>query len=161
ETAALLYDAIDFQRATELYLWALPLVTFANWRVEQDATLRTASTDLVKYHTFAGLVNVLTASATIPYTVGFIDVREGGPVVLRVPPPPAAVGFFDLWQRPIHDPEMDQRDPAAGPAYMIVGPGQEVDDTDGFTVLRSRTFTLRYSLHALASTPAHAAELLA
>ena len=31
ETIAKLYDELDFQRAVQAYLWAVPLVSFAQW----------------------------------------------------------------------------------------------------------------------------------
>ncbi len=32
ETVAKLYDELDFQRAVQTYLWAIPLVSFAAWQ---------------------------------------------------------------------------------------------------------------------------------
>ena len=32
ETVDKLFDEMDFQRATQVYLWSLPLVAFANWQ---------------------------------------------------------------------------------------------------------------------------------
>ncbi|MGH3173920.1 MAG: hypothetical protein ACRDPF_08660 [Streptosporangiaceae bacterium] len=35
ESSAVLFDAMDAQRAAQAYLWSLPLVGFAVWREEQ------------------------------------------------------------------------------------------------------------------------------
>ncbi|HEV8031879.1 MAG TPA: hypothetical protein VGP42_12760 [Stellaceae bacterium] len=38
ETVTKLYDAMDFQRASQLYLWALPIVGFEQLRVVSEST---------------------------------------------------------------------------------------------------------------------------
>ena len=36
ETVEKLYDRLDFQRAVQAYLWAIPLVSFAQWHEVHD-----------------------------------------------------------------------------------------------------------------------------
>ena len=51
-TVARIYDAIDFQRACQAYLWALPISAMAEWQREHRETFGAANLDYVDYVTF-------------------------------------------------------------------------------------------------------------
>ncbi|WP_447515760.1 hypothetical protein, partial [Clostridioides difficile] len=44
-----LYDELDYQRATQAYIWALPIVGFAEWQASTSKDLGASGTDLVLY----------------------------------------------------------------------------------------------------------------
>jgi hypothetical protein len=52
ETVEKLFDEMDFQRATQAYLWSLPVVAFAQWQYEQENALGAKSGDIVLYHMY-------------------------------------------------------------------------------------------------------------
>src|ERR1700722_2520573 len=56
ETVTKLYDAMDFQRASQLYLWAQPLVGFEQLRAIQQGSAGARPGDVVIYK---GYRNVL------------------------------------------------------------------------------------------------------
>ena len=48
-------------------LWALPLVSFAQWQAQQREVFGATSYDLVHYATYQDRLGILTANATTPY----------------------------------------------------------------------------------------------
>src|SRR6266446_5471591 len=56
-----LYDEIDFQRACQAYLWALPIVSFAAWQRVHEQTFGAGNGDMVSYNTMEDKQGILTA----------------------------------------------------------------------------------------------------
>jgi hypothetical protein len=99
-TAKKIYGDIDFQRACQAYLWALPLMAMQEWQREQRETFGAGNLDFVDYLTFTDKLGLLTANATTPYVMAFPNMRDTGALVLEIPPGPTAGGVLDFWQRP-------------------------------------------------------------
>ena len=57
------------------------------------------SGDLVLYQTYEDKLGILTANATTPYIIAFIDLSKTGPMVLEMPAGHIAGGLGDFWQR--------------------------------------------------------------
>ena len=70
ETVTRVYDAIDFQRACQGYLWALPILAMHQWQREHRETFGAGNLDYVDYVTFVDKLGLLTANATTPYEIG-------------------------------------------------------------------------------------------
>lgn len=85
---AKLYGELDFQQATQSFLWALPLVSYAQWQDEFSTKLGARSGDLMVLNTYEDKLGVITANATTPYILGFVDLNETGPLVIELPPGP-------------------------------------------------------------------------
>jgi hypothetical protein len=49
QTVKKLYDDLDFQRACQAYLWALPYTSMGEWQREQRETFGAANRDFVDY----------------------------------------------------------------------------------------------------------------
>jgi hypothetical protein len=47
-TISKLYDALDFQRATQAYIWGLPIVSMAEWQIDERTALFYAGTGASK-----------------------------------------------------------------------------------------------------------------
>ena len=84
-TIAKLYDERDFQRATQAYLWALPIVGMANWQKAHEEIFGAKSGDVIIYDDFVSKRGILTANATTPYVISFFNLAETGPVVIDMP----------------------------------------------------------------------------
>ena len=61
ETVAKLYDEMDFQRACQLYLWALPAVSFAQMRVMAEFASGAVEGDVVISEGYRSVSVILTA----------------------------------------------------------------------------------------------------
>src|SRR5271154_4403220 len=66
-----LFDQLDYQRACQCYLWALPVVSFAQWQDQHEHVFGATDTDLVLYTTYQDKLGILTANATTPYVLNF------------------------------------------------------------------------------------------
>jgi hypothetical protein len=158
KTVTKLYDEIDYQRACQLYLWALPVVGMEQGR---DAAESTTGARLGDVGIFKGYRNVsifFTTNVTTPYSIGYQDLTKG-PVVIDMPPGAIAGSINDFWQRAITDLGITGPDQGKGGKYVLVGPGQEAPVAEGAFVMRSPTFGIVLFYRALDPDPAKAAAI--
>ncbi|MFM7268457.1 MAG: DUF1254 domain-containing protein, partial [Cyanobium sp.] len=99
-TADRLYDELDFQRATQAYLWALPAVGFKALYDAQAKTFGARNGDVVLYQTLQDKAGMLTPNITTLYAFSFWDLAKQGPLVVEVPAGLTAGGVLDIWQQP-------------------------------------------------------------
>lgn len=157
-TVEKLFDEMDFQRACQAYLWALPTVGFEYLRREQRNVLGARDGDVVIYKGHASVGRFLTPNVTTPYIIGFLDLANSGPVVVDVPAGAIAGSAMDFWQRPLTDFGVTGPDQGEGGKYLLVGPGQQ--EPKGLPgevrVVRSKTFGIGFFYRALDSDPVKA-----
>jgi hypothetical protein len=132
-----LYDQMDFQRACQLYLWALPAVGFEQLQATLQGTTGALANDVAIFKGYRNLLVFFTPNATTPYTLGFLDLAKTGPVVMDVPVGPIAGSVMDFWQRPLSDLGLAGPDQGKGGKYVFVGPGQEAPTVPQGIVSRS------------------------
>ena len=82
------FDELDYQMACQAYLWALPLVSYAQWKTQHYEVFGATSSDLVLYVSYRDRLGLITANATTPYTLNFFDLSETGPLVVELPAGP-------------------------------------------------------------------------
>jgi len=148
-TAAKIYDDIDFQRATQAYLWGLPLMAMQQWQSEHRTKFGAGNLDYVDYLTFTDKLGLLTANATTPYVMSFPDMTETGPLVVEIPAGAIAGGIADFWQRPITDTGQTGPDKGAGGKYLVLGPNDPDMAPEGYIVVRSPTVNIWSGQRAL------------
>jgi len=158
-TSALLGEALDLQRATQAYLWALPLTGFGQWQAEHERAFGARDGDMVSYESFADKLGILTANATTPYIIGFANLDRTGPIVMDVPPGPTAGGFLDFWQRPFSDIGQTGPDAGRGGRFVILGPSHPEVAAEGRFVVRSPTTNIFIGTRILLTAPAEIAAL--
>jgi hypothetical protein len=159
ETVTKLYDAMDFQRASQLYLWALPAVGFEQCRVAVESTTGALPGDVAIFEGYRNVSVFFTPNATTPYTLGYLDLAKTGPVVMDVPAGPTAGSIMDFWQRPLSDLGLAGPDMGKGGKYVFVGPGQETPTAEGAFIARSPTFGMIFFYRALDPDPEKAEAL--
>jgi hypothetical protein len=154
ETLEKLFDERDFQRACQAYIWSLPIVSFAAWQHAQTEQLGAANGQIVAYLSYTDKRGILTANATTPYYLAFVDLTAAGPFVLELPEQGVRGGLTDFWQRALPGS-------TAGGRYLLLGPGQQQPtDADGYTVLRSPTTNALFGTRITVTDPAEAQEVL-
>ena len=131
EDVGLVFDELDYQMACQAYLWALPLVSYAQWQTQHRDVFGATSSDLVHYVSYRDRLGLITANATTPYTLGFFDLAETGPLVIELPAGPTAGGVSDFWQRECGVLGEMGPDRGQGGTYVIVPPGAEAPVVDG------------------------------
>jgi len=136
-TVAKLFEEIDFQRACQAYIWALPLVSMAQWQYAHTVQLGAANGQIVFVESYDDKLGGLTYNVTTPYVLPFIDLSEG-PWVTVMPQGEVRGAAHDMWQIQI----TQITEPGQ---YLFVGPGQEIPEdaeAEGFKVFQSPTNSL-------------------
>ncbi|MBL4543063.1 MAG: DUF1254 domain-containing protein [Rhodobacteraceae bacterium] len=154
ETIVKLYDEMDFQRAVQAYLWALPLVSMAKWRLVHAEDLGAENGQIVYIESYADRIGGLTYNATTPYVLPFLDLADG-PWVAELPGPDGSVrgAAHDMWQIGI----TSLTEPGK---YIFVGPGQEVPEIEGFTSFASPTNGMLLGIRLMSEDAEERARLL-
>jgi hypothetical protein len=139
-----LYDELDFQRAVQAYIWAMPTVAIDALRI---ANVRDWGVDyngvgiVDKFTTPAVLA--LTGNSTTIYAAAFADLGRDGPVVIDSPP--GAYGVIDdYWQRPIVEVGPFGPDKGKGGKFLLVPPGYRGDLPKEYLIARSLTNRVMY-----------------
>jgi len=128
ETAALLYDHLDFVHGVEAYLGAIPGVSLTALR----RGFLSAGVEDNSFTLFSELMDseslFLTGNCDTVYFWGFLDLSDG-PMVIDVPSIAAPSGILgtidDMWFRWVTDIGLPGPDRAEGGRYLLVGPGYD------------------------------------
>ena len=91
-----IYDEMDFQRATQAYIWAVPFVAMAEWKHAHLNEIGAAENETVLYKKFKDKLGILTANLTTPYLITFGNLPNG-PVVVEMPSIAAAQTGFRIY----------------------------------------------------------------
>ncbi|SNS61053.1 DUF1214 domain-containing protein [Tropicimonas sediminicola] len=133
-----LFDEIDFQRACQVYLWALPIVSMEQWRWSHENELGVENGQALYALSYEDKIGGLTYNATTPYVLPFIDLTEE-PWIVEVPSAELRGAFNDFWQVGVAKVE-------GGRKYILVGPDADPDQDDvleaaywGFQVVKFNT----------------------
>jgi hypothetical protein len=159
ETATRLFDELDFQRAMQGFIWALPAVSFHGLHLAHLNSFGAQNGEVVLYKTLADKAGMLTPNLTTSYAMSFWNMADQGPLVVEVPDGPSAGGVLDIWQRPITDIGQTGPDKGEGGKYLVLPPGGEDLEAEGFTVVRSPSNQLWFGTRGL-DPDAEAAEAL-
>ena len=149
----LIFDELDYQLATQAYLWALPLVSFAQWSSQYRDVFGATNFDLVRYLSYQDRLGIITANATTPYILSFVNLAETGPLVIELPEGPTAGGVTDFWQREFGVLGEMGPDKGAGGKHLIVPPGHDAPDADGYHLLQSTSMNILFGFRTLDPDP--------
>lgn len=154
-TIDLLYAERDFQRACQCYLWALPIVSYAQWQNQHETVFGAQDGDIVQYVSVRDKLGLITANATTPYVIGFANTQRTGPLIIDFPAGETAGGVGDFWERSMSDCGLTGPDKGKGGRYVILGPGQEAPSEAGADYeVRSDTFNVFHAFRILTTDPA-------
>ena len=139
DTAAKLYDEMDFQRATQAYLWAVPAVSNQSFRVGLPRDLGAERNDIVVFDNFLDTKGLfLTGNTTTIYAVVLVDLAEDGPIVLEMPAGPTAGMVDDFWFRSVTEVGRTGPDAGKGGKFLLVPPDHEgAIPAEGYFVVRA------------------------
>ena len=158
-----LRDELDYQRATQAYIWAMPLVSYAEWLKVHEQTFNAKDGDIVLYKSPQAKQGILTANVTTPYAISFADITRTGPLVFDVPPGLSAGIINDMWQRAIADFGVSGPDGDKGTTYLILAPGMESPEgvsEEKYTIVNNPTNIVFLGIRALQPDPAEADTML-
>jgi hypothetical protein len=142
ETVQKLYDEMDFQRSCQAYIWGIPAVGIAEWRLAHRDIMKGKNGEMLSYLDFAEKLGILTPNFTTPYIVTLADLEESGPLVIELPPGMMAGMIMDCWQRVLADMGVVGPDQGKGGKYLILPPGHEKVSPAGYFVVQSEGRTI-------------------
>jgi hypothetical protein len=91
-----LFDALDFQRAAQAYVWSTPLVSFTTWRIEENETFDAGELGtFVILRSLAEKRGIVTGNLTTPYIFQFASLADGA-IVVEYPAGATAGGLISL-----------------------------------------------------------------
>ena len=161
ETAKTLRDELLFQRATQTYLWAMPLVNTLGMKVGSEKAFGAGYNVLpVWKKRLDAKTLVTTPNSDVIYAMGYVDLGKDGPLVFEAPPNLQGI-LLDVWQRPI---PVDGRsffggvglpgpDAGKGGKFLMLPPGHEGPVPEDCFVYRSPTNTVFVFLRAFYQDP--------
>src|SRR5262245_62639941 len=143
ETAKLVREELLFQRATQTYLWALPLINTLGMKVGSEKAFGAG------YHVLPvwkkrldARTLVTTPNSDVIYAMSYLDLGKDGPMVFEAPPGLQGI-LLDFWQRPIPGPTIGGTaffgdvglhgpDGGKGGKFLILPPGYGKAVPDGY-----------------------------
>ena len=134
ETQQKLFDELDFQRACQAYIWATPLVSFAQWQYAHTKSFGAENGQIVFMESYDDKLGGLTFNTTTPYVISFIDLNDG-PWVIEMPEAEVRGAANDFWQIGVAQMTKPGK-------YLFVGPGEEIPSdakNEGFEVIQMTT----------------------
>jgi hypothetical protein len=159
-TVELLYDELDFQRACQVFLWALPVVSMAQLQHALSETFGAQDCDLVQNVGYDSKRGILTGNVSTPSVGLFPNLTRTGPLAIEIPAGPVSGVVTDFWQRPIAELGLTGRDGGRASKYLVIGPDTPASGASGFACVRSPTNNLMIWLRVLSADPAESQSLL-
>ena len=140
-TVRKVYDELDLQRATQLYLDMYPALSahglIKGWI--RDYGMSDPSDIFVTANRLDSSALILTGNTESLYSFFVLDLKANGPTVIEVPP--GVMGPIDdhnfLF---LADVGPTGQDKGKGGKYLILPPGYDGDVPDGYFVVRSPTY---------------------
>jgi hypothetical protein len=161
DTAKSLMEVLKFQRATQTYLWALPLLNTMGMRDGADAVFPVGYNIMQIWEKrLDAKTKVTTPNSDLIYGMTFANLAETGPLVFEAPPKLRGI-LLDFWQRPIPedsgqffgDVGLPGPDGGAGGKFLILPPGYDKPVPGGYYVYRSGTNNVFIFLRAFYQDP--------
>jgi len=137
-TVQKVYDNLDFQRAVEVFLTAMPAASMSAIRTGVRAFCPDNQTVFIAETLLDSRSLVLTANSETVYVAGWLDTHDG-PLVMEVPP--RMLGTIDdSWSRYVTDLGAPGPDRGRGGKYLLLPPGYAGDVPEGYFAIRCRTY---------------------
>ncbi len=101
QTAQTLKDELLFQRATQTYLWAMPLLNTLGMKVGAEEAFGTGYNVMpIWMKRLDAKTHITTPNSDLICGMAFANLGETGPLVFEAPPKLQGI-LLDFWQRPI------------------------------------------------------------
>jgi hypothetical protein len=160
-TAQTLKDELTFQRATQTYLWAMPLINTLGMKVGAEEAFGTGYDVMAVWEKrLDAKTRITTPNSDLIYGIAFADLGKTGPLVIEAPPNLQGI-LLDFWQRPIPvdggqffgDLGLPGPDGGKGGKFLVLPPGYDKKPPDGCYVYRSGTNSLFVFLRSFYKDP--------
>jgi len=156
DTARTLMEELTFQRATQTYLWAMPLLNTMGMRDGAADAFGTGYNVMpIWTERLDAKTQITTPNSDLIYAMVFADLGETGPLVFEAPPKLQGI-ILDAWQRPVPvdggeyfgDLGLPGPDGGDGGNFLIVPPGWDGEVPEDHYVYRSGTNNVFFFLRS-------------
>lgn len=138
ETAALLYDNLDFLRGVEAFLNGIPATSLEGLRRGQVVLGATKSNQVIIFDKLMDSSPLwLTGNTDTVYLTAFLDLEEDGPTVVEIPAGAGPGTVNDAFFRFVIDMGAPGPDRGKGGKYLILPPDFEGETPDGYFTAKS------------------------
>jgi len=141
ETVKKVYDNLDFMRGVETFLNGIPATSIEGMRqgmVEMGAT--ESNHVLIMDNILDSNPLFLTGNTSTVYTSIILDLEKDGPTVVEVPAGSGPGTVNDAFFRFVIDMGMPGPDRGKGGKYLILPPGYEGEEPEGYFIARSTSY---------------------
>jgi hypothetical protein len=162
ETAKTLSDELLFERATQTYLWALPLINTLGMKVGSEKAFGAGYNVLpIWKQRLDAKTLVTTPNSDVIYAMSYVDLGKDGPLVFEAPKQLQGI-LLDFWQRPIPvdggkyygDVGLFGPDQGKGGKFLLLPPGYSGSvPKKGYYIYRSGTNNVFIFLRAFYQDP--------
>jgi len=152
DAIASLKDELIFQRAVQSYIWMLPALNMYGMKEGSEKVFGMGYNVLPIFKDRLNAKTLVTTpNSDVIYAMGYVDLREDGPLVIEVPPGLQGI-LDDFFQRPIcsiseiegrtwcGDVGLPGPDKGQGAKYLILPPDYQGAVPSGYLTYRSRTY---------------------
>jgi hypothetical protein len=149
-----LHDELVFERGVQSYIWALPALNMYAMKEGSEAQFGAGYNVLpIWKERLDAKTLVTTPNSDVIYAMGYLDLKQDGPMVIEVPPGLQGI-LDDFFQRPIcsvgkidgrewcGDVGLPGPDKGNGAKYLIVPPDYHGNIPPGYLAYRSRTYNV-------------------
>lgn len=152
EGVSQLKNEMLFQRAVQSYIWALPALNMYGMKEGSEKTFGKGYNVLpIWKDRLNAKTQVTTPNSDVIYAMGYLDLKQDGPMVIEVPPGLQGI-LDDFFQRPIcsegqiegrqwcGDVGLPGPDKGKGGKYLVLPPDYKGEVAPGYLTFRSRTY---------------------
>ena len=141
ETAALVYDHLDFIRGVETFLSGIPAASVEALRLGfEELGARNSNQALIFDQLMDSNPLFLTGNTSTIYCLAFLDLERDGPTVIEIPAGAGPGTTNDAYFRFVIDMGAPGPDRGAGGKYLILPPDYEGDVPDGYFTAKSTSY---------------------
>ncbi|MBV8488545.1 MAG: DUF1254 domain-containing protein, partial [Planctomycetaceae bacterium] len=165
EASKNLKQELLFERATQVYLYALPLINTLGMKTGSEEKFGAGYNVLpIWKDRLSATTLITTPNSDVLYAMSYADLGKTGPLVLDMPPRMQGI-LLDFWQRPIPGPDIEPGrvfagdvgffgpDGGKGGKFLILPPGYNEAVPPGYYVFRSGTKNVFIFLRAFYEDP--------
>ena len=145
ESREKVFDEIDFQRASQAYIWSVPMTSFYSWK-QSFYDMGGEDGQVHYFESYDSKLGGLTYNTSTPYVLSFINVAKQ-PAVITVPTNEVRGAVHNVWQVGLSQMTKPGQ-------YLIIPKGSKVpgDAPKGATVIESDTNYVFFGVRLMAKT---------
>lgn len=147
ESRKKIFDAIDFQRACQAYIWSIPMTGFYAWK-QSLYDMGGEDGQIHFFESHQSKLGGLTYNASTPYVISFFNVAKS-PVVITIPTNEVRGAVHNAWQIGLSQ----MTEPGT---YVITSKGSGVpsDAPENATIVESDTNYVFFGVRLMAKSEA-------